>query len=133
MASAVVLVIWIMRLLEEIGVANIKPITLNCDNQFAIYIAKNPIYHKLTKHISIDCYFTREKVLEGLIQFSYLPTTHQLADILTKVLPWSKFQVLLCKLGLISILPSLRGGVANTTKHQHVSSKPRFKNYTDSN
>lgn len=81
MASAASEVAWLVRLLEEIGVKNGKPITLHCENQSALYIAKNPVYHERTKHIEIDCHFTREKVLEGLLQMTYLPTKLQLADI----------------------------------------------------
>jgi len=41
--------------------------------------------------IEINCHFTRDKVLEGLLQLHYLPTSSQLADILTKVLPGPHF------------------------------------------
>ena len=95
MAAAATEVTWAVRFLEELGIEKLKSITLNCDNQSAIYIAKNPAYHDRTKHIAIDCHFTREKVLEGLLQLSYLPTTHQLANILTKILPSYKFHNLL--------------------------------------
>lgn len=41
--------------------------------------------------LKFDCHFTREKVPEGLIQLSYLPNQHQLADIFTKPLPSAQF------------------------------------------
>ena len=110
MAAAAAEVTWMVRLLNDLGVRNLTPITLNCDNQSAIYIAKNPIFHDRTMHIEVDCHFTREKVLEGLLQLSYLPTRHQLADVLTKVLPSSHFIDLLCKLGMTFDHSSLRGG-----------------------
>ena len=75
-----------VRLLEELGVQNLKPVTLHCDNQSTIHIGKNPVFHERTKHIEIDCHFTRDKVMEGLLELTYLPTDHQLADVLTKVL-----------------------------------------------
>lgn len=78
MASAAAEVTWLVRLLEDIGVTGLKPVTLLCDNQSAIQIAKNPIFHERTKHIEIDCHFTRNKVLESLIQLTYLPTKSQL-------------------------------------------------------
>lgn len=93
------------------GVTNLEPVTLHCDNQSAIYIAKNPVFHDRTKHIEIDCHFTRDKVLEGLIQLSYLPTQHQLAYIITKVLPSSHIRYLLSKLGVTNMPPSLRGAI----------------------
>lgn len=65
----------LIRLLEELGITNLKPVTLHCDNQSAIHIAKNLVHREKTKHIEIDVHFTRDKVLEGLLQISYLPTT----------------------------------------------------------
>jgi len=60
---------WLVRLLEELGVKSLKSQTcsLFCDNQSAIHIEKNPIFYERTKHIELDCHFTREKVLEGLL------------------------------------------------------------------
>ncbi|XP_057526239.1 uncharacterized mitochondrial protein AtMg00810-like [Amaranthus tricolor] len=81
MSSAASEVTWMVRLLQELQVPITKPVILHCDNMSAIHIARNPIYHERTKHIEIDCHFTREKVLEGLIQLTYLPTSSQLADI----------------------------------------------------
>ena len=100
---------WLVRLLEELGVCNLQPVTLHCDNISTIHIATNLVLHDRTKHIAIDCHFTREKVMEGLIQLTYLPTQHQLADILTKILSSQQFQLLLSKLGMTSTTPSLRG------------------------
>lgn len=98
-----------MRLLEELSLTNLRPITLHCDNQSTIYIANNPVFHDRTKHIEVDCHLTRDKVLEGLIQLSYFPTTHQLADMLTKILPSPHFSTLLRKLGMVKSPSSLRG------------------------
>lgn len=61
MAATAAEVVWVVRLLEDLGISNLKPVTLHCDNMLAIHIAKNPVYHDRTKHIEIDCYFTREK------------------------------------------------------------------------
>lgn len=38
-------VTWVVRLLEELGVSSLKPVVLHCDNQSAIHIAKNPVFH----------------------------------------------------------------------------------------
>ncbi|KAL8135551.1 hypothetical protein AgCh_010260 [Apium graveolens] len=47
----------------------------------------------------------------GLLQITYLPTTSQLADVFTKILPSAHFKDLLDKLGMTSTLPRLRGDV----------------------
>ena len=113
MAQAAAEVTWVVRLLDEMGVSNLQPVNLHCDNQSAIHIGINPVFHERTKHIDIDCHFTREKVLEGLIQLTYLPTQSQLVDIFTKILPSSQFQMLMSKLGMVdfSLPPQLGGGV----------------------
>ena len=113
MASAAVEVTWVVHLLEVLGVHDLQPVTLHCDNQSALHIAKNPVFHERTKHIELDCHFTRDKVLEGLLQLTYLPTKSQLADILTKVAPSAQFNSLLDKLGMVSH-PNLRGDIEVT-------------------
>ena len=65
------------------------------------------MFHERTKHIEIDYHFIRDKVLEGLLHLSYLPTKKQLADLFTKILSSEHFKELLSKLGLQT--PSLRG------------------------
>jgi len=110
MAQAASEITWLVRLLAELGANNLTPVTLHCDNQSALHIARNPVFHERTKHIEIDCHFTREKVLDGLLQLTYMPTKSQLADVLTKILPSSQFQNLLTKLGMVnSYHSSLRG------------------------
>jgi len=68
---------WLSRLLNEFIVADITPIPIKCDNQAAIYIAKNPVFHERTKHIELDCHFVREKLLDGLISLGHVSTKHQ--------------------------------------------------------
>ena len=114
MATAAAEVTWIVRLLSKLGVNNLKPITLHCDNQSSLYIARNPIFNDRNKHIEVDCHFTEDKVLEELLQLSYIPTKHQLADILTKILPFVQFNELKSKLGMSKPLPSLRGDVEDS-------------------
>ena len=109
MSSAASEVTWIFHLLEDLGVHNLTPIALHCDNISAMHIAHNRVQHERTKHISIDYHFTREKILNGLLQLKYLPTSQQLADMLTKVLPSTQLQPLLSKLGMYFPTPSLRG------------------------
>ena len=91
MAQAASKVTWLVRLLEQLDINNLTPVTFNYDNQSTPHIARNPIFYKITKHIEMAFHFTREKVLEGLLQLNYLPTISQLPDVLTKILPSNQF------------------------------------------
>ena len=110
MSNATSEVTWVIRLLQELGVHDLSRVTLFCDNQSAIHIAKNLVFHDPTNHIEIDCHYTRDKVLEGLLELSHLPTSQQLDDILTKILPSYQFNKLLSKLSVVrQPTPSFRG------------------------
>ena len=74
-----------------------------CDNQVAISIIKNQVYHDRPKHVEINCHFIKEKIAEGTISLFYTPTILQTADILTKVLFRTNFEDLRSKLGMINI------------------------------
>ncbi|RVW62074.1 Copia protein [Vitis vinifera] len=82
------------------------PMKLYCDNKSAINIVHNPIQHDRTKHIEIDRHFIKEKLEEGVVCMSYVPSKHQLADILTKGLNSSMFHDLVFKLGMEDIYSS---------------------------
>lgn len=97
---------WLTRLLSELQVDDITPIPLKCDNLAAIYIANNPVFHERTKHIDLDCHFVREKIQEGLISVSHVPTLHQAADILTKNLSTSQHKDAISKLHFTPFPPA---------------------------
>ena len=128
MAQAAAEITWLVSLLKELGVTHLKPVILHCDNQSAVHIARNPVFHERTKHIDIDCHFTREKVMEGLIQLSYLPTHSQLADVLTKILSSQQHWHLLDKLGMFPH-SQLEGGVGdpcNPSSHCQPANQDSF-------
>ena len=77
---------WLTALHQDFGV-KVDSTMVYCDNQAAIHIASNPSFHEKTKHIEINCHFIREKEVQGIIKLVHIPSTHQLADLLTKSLP----------------------------------------------
>jgi len=57
------------------------------DNQGAIQLAKNPMFHEHTKHISVHFHFIRDACERNAIKTTYLPTFDMLTDIMMKNLP----------------------------------------------
>jgi len=84
-------VLWIKRLLEELRVPIPTSIKVYCDKKAAILIAHNSVLHDRTKYVEVDKHFIKEKLNSGVICMSYIPTTNQVADILTKGLPKAQF------------------------------------------
>lgn len=62
MALAACELIWFKNLLLDMGISSKIPMTLFCDNQAAMHIAVNPVFHERTKHIEVDCHFIRQQV-----------------------------------------------------------------------
>ena len=59
--------LWIRSFLVSLSVFLTQPMHLAYDNQAALHIAKNPVFHEQTKHIELDCHFVREKLDAGLL------------------------------------------------------------------
>ena len=54
------------------------------DNQSAIKLAKNPVFHKRSKHIAIRYHFIREKVENKEFNFEFVRILSMAANQLTK-------------------------------------------------
>lgn len=79
-------VVWLRRLLGELGFPQQAPTLLLCDNQSCLAIARNPVFHTRTKHIEVQYHFIREKLLNGEICLEYCHTDSNHADLFTKPL-----------------------------------------------
>ncbi|BFG40932.1 hypothetical protein CerSpe_272060 [Prunus speciosa] len=100
MAHGVCELLWIRRLLTELGFKPEKPMELHCDNKSAIDIAHNPIQHDQTKHVEVDRHFIKEKIEKKIIRLPFVKSEDQLADILTKDVCDGVFHDSLTKLGI---------------------------------
>nr|GEY29249.1 hypothetical protein [Tanacetum cinerariifolium] len=64
------------------------------DNNSAICIVKNPVYHSKTKHIEIRHHFIRDCYEKKLINVNHIHIDDSLADLLTKHFDVGRFQYL---------------------------------------
>lgn len=108
MATATCEVIWIKQLLQEFKFGDIQ-MKLCCDNQSALHIASNLVFHERNKHIDIDCHFVREKILSREIVTECVSSNDQVADIFTKPLRGHRVHYICCKLGVFIYLLQLEG------------------------
>jgi hypothetical protein len=90
MASTASELTWIKQVLADLNIEIKEPMKMYCDNQAAIHITANPIFHERTKHIEVDCHFVREKVQSKEIETLFVRSENQLADIFTKGLTISQ-------------------------------------------
>ena len=91
---------WLRSFVSEIRGGAEGALTILCDNQGAIALAKDNKYHARTKHIDLRYHFIREAVEDGKIKVKYIPTDDNVSDIFTKALPKPKFQRLVELLGM---------------------------------
>lgn len=90
-ANAVAECSWLRHLLGELHCVINGATIAYCDNVSSIYMSRNPIHHRRTKHIELDVHFVREKVALGELRIPQIPSACQFADIFTKGLPSALF------------------------------------------
>ena len=92
MANATTEIMWVRKLLNELGIPHPSAACLWCDNIGAKYLSANPVLHARTKHIEVDYHFVRERVNKKLLEIDYVPTDDQVADGFTKALTVKKLE-----------------------------------------
>lgn len=91
---------WLRGLLNELWL-NQKTVQVFCDNQSAIHLVKNQMYHERTKHIDVKLQFIRDEVGKGTVVVSKIHTSVNPADALTKSLPTAKFEFCVNLMGIM--------------------------------
>ena len=108
-AKGVTEVLWLTKLITELGFPQKQACPLFCDNKAAVSISENPVQHDWTKHVEIDRHFIKEKLEGGVISLPFVRSDDQLADILTKAVIGRIFYEVLTKLGVGDPTTKLEG------------------------
>ena len=95
---------WLIRLMNDLHQLVDYAVPLYCDNQSAVRLAENPVFHARTKHVEVHYHFIREKVLEEEVELKQIKSEDQVADLFTKGLSGSKFESFCHQLGMVKIL-----------------------------
>jgi Reverse transcriptase (RNA-dependent DNA polymerase) len=92
--------LWLRKLMNELGFPPTKEMDLFCDNKAAIDISHNPVQHDRTKHVGVNRHFLHENIEAKIILMSYVQSERQLANILTKATSSKMFHDTLSKLAM---------------------------------
>jgi hypothetical protein len=95
--------IWLSRLLGDLRSTAVEGVELKVDNQSALALMKNLVFHGRSKHIRTKFHFIRQSVEDGDVCPGYVCSEDQLADILTKALPKARFEKLRDKIGMLVV------------------------------
>eukprot|EP00253_Pinus_taeda_P029339 PITA_29339 len=80
----------LQRLCSSMGLVQ-EAIRIDCDNQCAIFLAKNPTYHSKTKHIDVQYHFVRDMIDDKEVLMMKVDALKNIADTLTKPVSSEKF------------------------------------------
>jgi hypothetical protein len=83
-ANAVAECSWLRHLLDELHHGVRQATIVYCDNVSSVYMSRNSVHHRRTKHIELDIHFVREKVALGELRVHHVPSDRQFVDIFTK-------------------------------------------------
>lgn len=98
LAATTIELSWVRQILKDLFVYLLVAPILLCDNQFALQLARNLVFHGRTKHFEVDFHFVREKVASKDIQLQFISSVNQPADLFTKPLTTDHLRLLTNKL-----------------------------------
>lgn len=77
-------VICILKTLFDLGIKSLNPMSIFCDNESAIKLVLNPVFHEKTKIFDVDTHFIKDHVSKGVVEVFKVDYAHNIADIFTK-------------------------------------------------
>ena len=91
---------WYKKFAAELGVISSDAISLYCNNNGAIALAKEPRFHQKSKHIERRFHLIRDYLEKGYDEVKRVDSTDNVADPLTKPLGQQEIEAHLEKMGL---------------------------------
>jgi hypothetical protein len=94
---------FLRQLLQGLGFLarkNAPPTPIFCDNDTAIRLTQDSVWHSNTKHFRVKYHSTHDEVMAGELSVIRVLSTNNVADILTKALTCPVFERLRSALGL---------------------------------
>jgi len=91
LSAAVQEATYLRYLLQEFDLQSDEPTEIFEDNAACTKLAKNPVAHGKSKHIEVKHHHIREKVADGTICITQVPTDQMMADMMTKTLTKQPF------------------------------------------
>ena len=79
-------VTWIREILKSFGITTSEATLVYTDNQSCIAMVENKKQSNKTKHIDIKYHYVKEEVERKQVILKYVPTEHNVADLMTKPL-----------------------------------------------
>ena len=91
-------VIWLRGLLQELGFRPRGPSIIREDNQACVAMIRNHAVSGRNRHFCLKMSWLRQQVQNGIVEFRFVASKNNVADIFTKVLsdvPFLKLRTLL--------------------------------------
>ena len=93
-------IVWLHRILQDLGISQVEATSLFIDSQSAIKIAKNPFFNSKTKHMDTKYHHIRSLIAKDVIKPIYCSSEDQISEIFTKPLGKIKFTKFRDELGI---------------------------------
>jgi hypothetical protein len=93
-------IVWLRRILQDLGISQAEATSLFIDSQSVIKLAKNPVFHSKTKHMDTKYHHIKSLIAKDVIKLVYCPSEDQISDIFTKPLGRIKFTKFRDELGI---------------------------------
>lgn len=101
-------VVWMRRLLRDLGEEQTTATVVHEDNQGCLSFAQSERSSKRSKHIETKRHFVKNLCERGEVALVYCPTEDMKADVLTKPLGRVKHHHFASELGLVGGVPSVK-------------------------